>query len=97
MLCYKAKLVGIQVILQEESYTSKASFLDSEPLPACGKVQGEPTFSGKRVKRGLYRASGKRYLNGDVNGSYNILRKASPNAFGNGVEGLAVAPRRLHV
>ena len=98
MLCYKAKLVGIQVILQEESYTSKASFLDSDPIPTYGKVEVEPTFSGKRVKRGLYRASGKRYLNADVNGSYNILRKASPNAFqSNGVEGLAVVPGRLHV
>ncbi len=97
MLCYKAKLVGIQVILQEESYTSKASFLDSDPLPTYGKVEGEPTFSGRRVKRGLYRASGKRYLNADVNGSLNILRKASPNGFPNGVEAVAVQPRRLSV
>ena len=97
MLCYKAKLVGIQVILQEESYTSKASFLDNDPLPTYGRVEGEPTFSGRRVKRGLYRASGKRYLNADVNGSYNILRKASPNGFPNGVEAVAVQPRRLTV
>ncbi len=98
MLCYKAKLVGIQVILQEESYTSKASFLDSDPIPTYGKVEGEPMFSGRRVKRGLYRASGKRSLNADVNGSYNILRKASPNAFqSNGVEAVAVQPGRLHV
>ena len=32
MLTYKAQLVGIHVILTEESYTSKCSFLDSEPL-----------------------------------------------------------------
>src|SRR6266702_3919280 len=38
MLCYKARLVGIQVILQEESYTSKASFLDKDPIPTYGKV-----------------------------------------------------------
>jgi putative transposase len=97
MLCYKAKLVGIEVIVQEESYTSKASFLDSDPIPTYGKVEQEPKFSGRRVKRGLYRASGKRYLNADVNGSYNIMRKASPNAFGNGVEAVAVQPRRLTV
>ncbi len=97
MLCYKAKLVGIGVIVQEESYTSKASFLDSDPIPTYGKVEQEPKFSGRRVKRGLYRASGKRYLNADVNGSYNIMRKASPNAFGNGVEAVAVQPGRLTV
>src|SRR5205823_3609668 len=97
MLCYKAKLVGIQVILQEESYTSKASFLDSDPIPTYGKIESEPTFSGRRVTRGLYRASGKRFLNADVNGSLNILRKASPNGFPNGVEAVAVQPRRLAV
>ena len=86
MLCYKAKLVGIQVVLQEESYTSKASFLDSDAIPTYGKEEGKPTFSGRRVERGLYKASGKRFLNADVNGSYNILRKASPDAFGKGVE-----------
>ena len=97
MLCYKAKLVGIQVILQEESYTSKASFLDCDPIPTYGKEEGKPKFSGRRVERGLYRASGKRFLNADVNGSYNILRKASPNAFGQGSRGCVVHPTRLAV
>jgi putative transposase len=86
MLCYKAKLVGIGVILQEESYTSKASFLDGDAIPTYGNEQGEPKFSGTRVKRGLYKASTGLTFNADINGSYNILRKASPNAFGNGVE-----------
>jgi len=97
MLCYKARLVGIQVVLQEESYTSKASFLDGDPLPIYGKCEQEPIFSGRRVKRGLYRASEKRHLNADVNGSYNILRKAAPNGFSNGVEAVAVQPIQLAV
>jgi len=87
MLCYKAKLVGIQIILQEESYTSKASFLDLDPIPTYGKEESEPVFSGRRVKRGMYKASDKRKINADINGSYNIMRKASPNVFrNNGVE-----------
>jgi putative transposase len=94
MLTYKAKLVGIQVLLQEESYTSKASFLDGDPLPIYGKCDGEPAFSGKRLKRGLYKAKNGHKFNADVNGSYNILRKASPNAFGNGVEDVVVHPVR---
>ncbi len=69
MLCYKAKLVGIQVVLQEESYTSKASFLDSDHLPTYGKCQEKPVFSGKRVERGLYRAGNGKQFNADVNGS----------------------------
>jgi putative transposase len=87
MLCYKAKLVGIQVIITEESYTSKASFLDLDPIPTYGKEECQPVFSGRRVKRGMYEASDKRKINADVNGSYNIMRKASPNAIlRNGVE-----------
>ncbi len=81
MLCYKATLVGIQVVLTEESYTSKASFLDLDPLPTYGQVKQEPAFSGTRPKRGIYKASSGKRFNADVNGSYNILRKASPDAF----------------
>jgi IS605 OrfB family transposase len=82
MLTYKAELVGIPVLLTEESYTSKASFLDRDPLPVHDpNDETEHAFSGKRVKRGLYRASGKRYINADVNGAYNIIRKVAPDAF----------------
>ena len=93
MLEYKAKLAGIQFVLQEESYTSKASFLDGDPIPTYDpKREAPPVFSGKRIKRGLYRAKEGLCLNADVNGSYNILRKALPDAFGKGIEALVVAP-----
>jgi IS605 OrfB family transposase len=63
MLTYKAALVGIQVEIQEESYTSKASFLDLDSIPTY-KPDDETvyTFSGRRVKRGLYRASRQAFL-----------------------------------
>ncbi len=98
MLTYKAELVGIQVVVGEESYTSKASFLDYDPIPTYGKVKQEPVFSGKRVKRGLYKAANGRKINADVNGAYNILRKVAPDALrGKGVEDCVVNPVRLHV
>ena len=50
---------------------------------------------GRRVKRGLFRASDKRTINADVNASYNILRKAFPAAFAQGIEGAVVRPSRL--
>jgi putative transposase len=82
IVTYKAQLVGIQVLVQEESYTSKASFLDGDPIPTYDPKQIEkPTFSGKREKRGLYRAKDGRRVQSDINGSYNILRKAIPKAF----------------
>ena len=73
-LRYKCQLCGISVIVQEESYTSKASFLDNDNIPVYGETEN-PKFSGRRIKRGLYRAGDGRLINADVNGSYNIMRK----------------------
>ena len=98
MLTYKAELVGITVKLTEESYTSQASFLDGDEMPVYDPCSvAETKFSGKRLKkpRGLYRASGKRYINADLNGAYNIIRKVAPKAFAEGVEGLVVHPVRI--
>jgi putative transposase len=97
MLAYKAELVGIQVQITEESYTSKASFLDADPLPVYDPTQPAPVFSGRRVKRGLYRAKDGRHINADANGSYNIIRKVAPDAFAQGSRGCVVHPIRLAV
>lgn len=69
MLEYKCYLNGIRFIKREEAYTSKASFIDDDP------IEKQDTFSGERVRRGLYRSKTGRLLNADVNGSLNILRK----------------------
>ena len=72
-LCYK---YGIEYIEQEESYTSKASFYDRDKIPAYNA--DNPTkheFSGRRVKRGLYRTKDKHFVSSDMNGSANILAK----------------------
>ena len=74
-LTYKCLVKGIEVIEQEESYTSKASFLDEDEIPVYKDVQTKPQFSGKRISRGLYQSKDGRVLNADVNGSYNILVK----------------------
>ena len=60
---------------QEESYTSKASFVDQDEIPTYGESDKKVTFSGRRVSRGLYRTKNGFLLNADVNGSYNILVK----------------------
>ena len=98
MLQYKAALVGITVIITEESYTSLASFLDRDPLPTYDPERTEePRFSGRRKGRWYY-ASGKRVIHSDVNGSYNIGRKAFSTAFdGPEIEAPAVRPIRLAV
>ncbi len=102
MLTYKAALVGIQVEVQEESYTSKASFVDLDPIPIYkSNNETEHIFSGKRVgkRNRLYRTKYGRKICADVNGSYNILRKSRPDAFSKakGVAGYVVHPLRLSV
>lgn len=52
-LRYKCLLKGIEVIEQEESFTSKASFVDNDNIPVYGKIKYELQFSGKRIHRGL--------------------------------------------
>lgn len=93
-VAYKARLEGINVIWQEESYTSKASFLNLDVIPIYKHNSDiKYHFSGYRYKRGLYKIRGKKiFINADVNGGYNILRKAVPNAFVDGIEGFGVIP-----
>jgi putative transposase len=77
MVEYKAKLAGIRFVLQEESSTSKASFLDGDALPTYDpKQEGKHVFSGKRVKRGLYRARDGRTLHADVTGRWPLQHPA---------------------
>ncbi|HHB1882567.1 TPA: RNA-guided endonuclease TnpB family protein, partial [Bacillus cereus] len=90
MITYKANAVGIQVVVTEESYTSKASFLDNDFIPTYGENDQNTTFSGKRIERGIYRSANKTLINADVNAAANILRKVIPNAWTNGIEGLGV-------
>ena len=77
ILTYLCEENGIEVHEQEESYTSKASFLDGDFIPTFNE-SGEKekhTFSGRRISRGLYETKNKKIINADVNGSLNILRK----------------------
>lgn len=76
-LCLKNDIQYIEV---NESYTSKASFLDFDDIPNYGD-KNIPEFSGKRVKRGLYKTKNGQIINADINGASNILRKSVPSAF----------------
>ena len=88
-LTYKCQLAGIKVIVTEESYTSKCSTLDLEP------IQKHSIYLGKRVKRGLFKSAQGILLNADCNGSANIVRKVFPNAFANGIGSVAVTPIKV--
>ena len=88
---YKCELEGIKVVFNEENYTSKCSFLDGE------EIRKHEVYVGRRIKRGMFVSKEGRKINADVNGSYNILRKAIPNAFANGIEGVGVHPLVLAI
>ena len=68
MLEYKCKLAGINVVIVNEAYTSKCSFLDRE------KISKHNSYAGKRIRRGLFMSSSGIMINADVNGSLNIMR-----------------------
>ena len=69
MLQYKCNLEGINVIIREESYTSKCSFIDNE------EIKKHETYLGKRIKRGLFKTAFGKIINADLNGSLNIMKK----------------------
>lgn len=89
MLTYKAQLAGIKVILMQESYTSKCSFLDLEP------IRKHTVYCGRRVRRAEFVSAQGQTIHADVNGSYNILRKGLPSAFARGIQGVVVRPVRV--
>jgi putative transposase len=83
---------------QEESYTSKASALDGDDLPTYNA--DNPTtypFSGKRVKRGLYRSKDGHLVNADCNGAANIGRKSKQNGFTGLSRGCLAQPLRIKI
>ena len=88
IISYLAEREGISVIEQEESYTSKASFLDGDEIPSFGQAPEDIKFSGIRGPnkcRGLYKTKGGELINSDLNGSANIGRKAIANMYIDGV------------
>ena len=72
-----AQEYGIKFIETEESYTSKASFLDGDYLPKYGERPKDWKLSGKRTSRGLYRTANYGCVNADCNGAANIIKKVS--------------------
>lgn len=95
-LCYTYKIEYHEI---EESYTSKSSFVDNDTLPTYSVdsiYKGK--FSGKRIKRGLYKTKDGRIINADINGAYNILRKGKQNfSIEELSSGLLASPLRIRV
>jgi putative transposase len=93
MLQYKSEEQGIEVIIHDESHTSKCSFFDNE------SIGHHDQYVGKR-KRGLFRTEKGHFVNADVNGALNIIRKAVPDASflkADGIEGAVHHPMRLDI
>lgn len=90
-LKYKCENVGINFIVTEESYTSGTSFIDNE------HPTKENYDKSRRVTRGLFRSNNGVLINADLNGSYQIMRKAIPEAFVDGIQGADLHPIRVNV
>jgi putative transposase len=92
-ISYKAKLVGIDVKITEESYTSKVDHLAFETL------EKHDIYLGKRKKRGLFQSSVNQLINADINGSIGIVRKVFGDSAVQQIigSGLAFNPIRVNV
>ena len=77
-ISYLAKSLDIEVSIINEAYTSKASYIDNDVIPELDYKKHK--FSGKRVKRGLYKSNKGFKINADLNAALNILRKGNPDA-----------------
>ena len=90
---------GIEYLEQEESYSSKASFYDQDEIPVYNADNpGKQKFSGKRIKRGLYRTKDKHLVSSDINGSANILVKSKHRlSFERVSRGFLANPLRIFV
>ena len=81
ILKYKCEENGIGCTEQEESYTSRASFLDNDFIPVYGNEDREYEFSGWRNGR-IYKIKKKNQrIHADLNGAFNIMRKAGHELF----------------
>jgi len=91
---------GVNFVETEESYTSKASFVDNDFLPIYGEKPTNWKSSGKRTKRGLFRTANNWYINADANGAANILKKVSTTLglnLGGVSRGALSTPLRVHI
>ena len=89
---YKSKLIGINTKTITEEYTSLCSFLDGEEIKKHDK------YVGKRINRGLFRTSNGTLINADVNGAFNIMKKAFPEAIeADGIQGAQLHPIRVNL
>lgn len=79
MLNYKLGEHNVNLCIIDESYTSKASFIDGDTIPKKYNNNETHSFSGRRVKRGLYKSKHNTLINADVNGAFNILKKSAHN------------------
>lgn len=89
---YKGKLLGMDILIQDESYTSKCSFLDNEA------IEKQVKYKGKRISRGLFKAWNGTIINADVNASYNIMKKAFPKSISieDGIKDVGLHPLLLN-
>ena len=78
-------------MIQEEDYTSKCSFLDNE------SIEHHDEYMGRRIKRGIFRSKDGILMHADLNAVYNIIKKAFPEAFADGIEGIGLYPRSLSI
>lgn len=86
----KCKNNNIEVIVINESYTSKASALDNDLIE-------KGIYSGKRITRGLYKTKNGNIINSDINAAINMIRKCNSNEINIQMSRGLTSPLRVYV
>ncbi|WP_228060182.1 hypothetical protein [Plectonema radiosum] len=72
--------------------------IDGDKIPVYNADNPkEYQFSGKRIKRGLYRTKEGHSVNSDLNGSLNIGRKSKHDGFAGVSRAALTQPRRINL
>lgn len=87
----QCKYYNITYKTVNEKYTSGTSFFDNEPPTK------EFYNKSRRILKHLWECNDGRKVNADVNDSYQIMRKAYPEFFTNGVKGYKRDPKVIEI
>jgi putative transposase len=83
--------MGINIVIQEESHTSKCSSLDND------RIENQEKYTGKRMERCLLKSAKGTFVHADLQAVYNIIKKAVPEVFADLIWSKLLFPRGLSI
>ena len=98
LLMYRTRKVGDIMHKVSKATIAYAKSLNIDTI-VIGHNNGrkQSINMGKIIRRGACQSANGTLIHADLNGSCNIVRRAIPEAFANGIEGVELYPRSLSI